>query len=80
MRCLQGLIGLLSSRNGCLAIIVLLVATVLCWFHRIEGNAYAAVVATIATIYTFTRARYQPAPFQPFQFPPPPNVFGDPPP
>lgn len=65
--CTKGTRGLLASRNGVMAIVTLTVASVLCWFHRIDGNAYAAVMTIVSGLYTFTRSRYQPPPPQ---FPP----------
>lgn len=56
----MGLLGLLGSRNGVLALIVLFVSAVLCFTGHVDGPSFAAVCATVSCIYQFTRAHYAP--------------------
>ena len=53
----RGARGLLASRNGVMAIVTLTVASLLCWFGKIDSMGFSAATSLIDAVYTFTRAR-----------------------
>lgn len=57
MKMFKGLYGLLQSRKGALCLLILACATWACLKGQIDGTAYAAVIATIYSIYTFAHSR-----------------------
>jgi hypothetical protein len=54
---LRGISGLLSSRNGVIALIVLGVCSYLNYHGTLDSLGYTAMGGVISTIYMYTRAR-----------------------
>jgi hypothetical protein len=52
-----GILGLLSSRNGTMAIVTLTVTSVLCWFGKIDSFGFSAATSLIVAVYTYTRSK-----------------------
>lgn len=52
-----GLIGLIQSRKATMSLIILACATVALFIGKLDGVSYAAVIATIATIYNVAQHR-----------------------
>lgn len=52
-----GIVGLLSSRKGALCLLILATSTVGLLLSKLDGVSYAAIVATISTIYQFVQHR-----------------------
>ncbi len=60
-----GFVELLKSKKATMSLIILACATAALFTKHLDGASYAAVIATIATIYNFTQHRIDLATLQP---------------
>ncbi len=52
-----GIVELLKSKKATFCLIILACATTALLMKRMDGTSYAAVIATLATIYNFVQHR-----------------------
>lgn len=52
-----GLVELLKSKKATLSLIIIACATTALFTKHLDGTSYAAVIATVATIYNFCQHR-----------------------
>lgn len=53
----DGIKSLFKSSKGTLSLIILACAMVAVMFNKIEGNAFAAVMSVVASIFMYTRMK-----------------------
>jgi len=71
----DGIRGICASRKGMLCLIILIISTIALFFNKLDSVAYAAIIGTIGTIYTFVQSRvdmaslpYQSTYFNPYGY------------